>query len=402
MRTVASHLDDFIKLTQKDSSVKGKNFISLQRVLESSPQITLVSGDKGLGKTFLAHQVHQENPGSHFLSGSTGTNLYNFTKFISTQLGIDLSGPQEDLNDRTSSLIASLSQIHENQIIIIDNVDRLPQDTLSTILQIVESRPCIQFILFGKRNIQNNITELMPNYKDLPCVTIQSLSDKEIKQMLLIRFDIKLSHRKFKQLKLTTQGIPGEIVRYIDNEQHFQSIHSKIFTWKNLYKTTKKILLLITICGLTLFSYQSREAFMGMIWPAVSPKNYQFIVDSSSIYPMINDSPKICVPKAETIRSSAREDQTVNSFLPVYAIQLLGVKNPSGIKTIDSSLKKLSSKPILVKKKSEDGTSDWYVLYYGPFFKKEDAQKALSNLPKELKAYNPWLKQISTADIFKE
>ena len=141
---------------------------------------------------------------------------------------------------------------------------------------------------------------------------------------------------------------------------------------------------------------------MGMIWPAVSPKNYQFIVDSSSIYPMINDSPKICVPKAETIRSSAREDQTVNSFLPVYAIQLLGVKNPSGIKTIDSSLKKLSSKPILVKKKSEDGTSDWYVLYYGPFFKKEDAQKALSNLPKELKAYNPWLKQISTADIFKE
>ena len=34
--------------------------------------------------------------------------------------------------------------------------------------------------------------------------------------------------------------------------------------------------------------------------------------------------------------------------------------------------------------------------------KKEDAQKALSNLPKELKAYHPWLKQISTADIFKE
>ena len=46
---------------------------------------------------------------------------------------------------------------------------------------------------------------------------------------------------------------------------------------------------------------------------------------------MINDSPKICVPKAETIRSSA-EDQTVNSFLPVYAIQLLGVKNLAALK----------------------------------------------------------------------
>lgn len=397
MRSAASHFDDYIKLSQNDPSVKGKNFVSVKKILEASPQVTLILGNQGAGKTYLAYQLHHFIKDSHYLLGSSGTTLYNFTKFIHVHLNVDMNHSSEHTVDPTTALVTALSQVHQNQTILIDNVDQLPQNTMNAILQIIAQRPCIHFILFGKPSLPSYLAELAPHLNQLPTHHLQPLNDKEIRQMLLIQYDIKLSLRKLKHMKTLTHGIPGNIEQYIDHEKHAQMTPSKFFSWKRIYTFTKYLFLLLSIGGLVFFSYQYKDQIIEKIWPTPPQKNYQFVVNSSSIFPMLNDSPKICLPKM----GPSEKNGLSQSFLPIYAIQLVGVKNPSSIQSIDKSIKKLSPAPILVKQKTPDGLSDWYVLYYGPFFKKESAQKALGLLPPELKAFNPWLKQIETADIFK-
>ncbi len=390
-----SVLDDFIDKCRSNHAVKGKNYGALSRVLEKSPQVVIAYGQKGIGKTYLANQINHDLTNTHFLCGSPGTTLYNFSKFISTQLGIDLTYQRDESLDRVSHLISALSTVHSNHTFIIDDVEKLPANTLSAIIQIADSRPCLQFVLFCSSNMIGEIDKQFATHHDTTTIELQPLNDTEIKQMAQRHIDTTLSKRQLVAIRSKTQGIPKLIEQFIFSDGHYQTHQTKTFSWTFLYKVTKVIFYCAILFGSMFFTWKHLDVIKNT-HIIQSIKTYFYKPKTSKIIPTVATAPKLSLPaKAEELPNTQQIKQT---FMPLYTIQILGVHKPSSLQRIDKSLSKLSPSPMFIRKKDSEG-NPWYVLYYGPFFTKEDARKALSKLPEELKHYNPWLRQVQAEEI---
>ncbi|MGF1734372.1 SPOR domain-containing protein [Photobacterium satsumensis] len=95
----------------------------------------------------------------------------------------------------------------------------------------------------------------------------------------------------------------------------------------------------------------------------------------------------------DVIKKAAEEDTASEQQLSKagYSIQVLALSHNKGFATYMNKLP--SDQPVWTNKKQLNGVP-WYTLLYGNFDTKEQARKALEALPRDVKEYGPFIRDM--------
>lgn len=97
----------------------------------------------------------------------------------------------------------------------------------------------------------------------------------------------------------------------------------------------------------------------------------------------------------DVIKKAAEEDKATGTEQQLsksgYSIQVLALSHNKGFVSYMNKLP--SDQPVWTNKKQLNGVP-WYTLLYGKFDTKEQARKALEALPRNVKAYGPFIRDL--------
>jgi general secretion pathway protein A len=128
--------------------------------------LIVITGEAGTGKTLLVYSLMNRLPGSMktaFLFHST----FNFTEIL-TQIFIDLgeppAGENEDLKIKLTDFLIKLKGRGEGLVVFIDEAQKLSEDALRGLLQLLNLEPWIpeilQLVLVGQTEFENSLNTI--------------------------------------------------------------------------------------------------------------------------------------------------------------------------------------------------------------------------------------------------
>lgn len=365
---------------------ESQNFKTLCAEIDESNTNLVVLGESGIGKTFLCHQLLHQYKNAIFIQGNSGTTINNFCKFVASNIGFGFSnGLESNELDLPNQLLQALMKIDESFLVIIDDSERLPGDTLATIMQFIQADSSMKCLLFGDKTLGEKVSALSIPGQAMKTVKLDQLDEPDTIEMLDQTFNIKLKKAQLNDLFQETQGNPKSIIEYIRKKRHLSRFNIRRSSLKanvlgqNLFFMLIGAILISGFYFSHLFIYKK---------PVMEP--VRVLMDD--IKPVEDFRPMVCYPDVQSSESMQATYEEPSA--PLYVIQLLSVKNPSQLKSIEKPLKDFALKPAMIK----NNQTHLYTLYLGPFFTHEDASLVLMNLPEEIKALNPWVRSSNALD----
>lgn len=106
--------------------------------------------------------------------------------------------------------------------------------------------------------------------------------------------------------------------------------------------------------------------------------------------------PKITSKVDETANLPKRPNHPLLKEPPqTYALQLLGVRNQQSANEFVQGLTRQIGQDLLSVYQTRYQNQPWYVVVYGPFEDRNDAENAANQLPGKLRQQQPWIRQLS-------
>ena len=214
----------------------------------SLPKVTLLTGEKGIGKsTLVNHIMHylfdKENYDEEKKLIIKESNFFNHLKNNSFPNIIHLNGSDsnkvsiEDVRVLKNQLLKS-SVLDKKRFIILDNIENFNQNSLNALLKIIEEPNEKNYFIL----INNNSKPLLETIKSRCLeikIIISSKAKNEIIDLLIKRFDQKLALKKD-----IVHVTPGNFIKYnfIFNEKKLDINNKLSFNFNailNLYKKEK-------------------------------------------------------------------------------------------------------------------------------------------------------------------
>lgn len=370
---------------------ESQNFKTVCAEMKGSKTNLLVLGEPGVGKSFICQQLLHHHNNAIFIQANSGTSVKNLCKFIGSNLGISFTNGQEvNELDQPNQLLQALMKSHEPFFVIIDDAERLPGNTLATIMQLIQADLALKFVLFGDSTLGEKANALSIPGQLIKKISLESFNEEDVSNMLEQGFGLKLKKNQLAQLIQTTQGNPKQVVEYIRKKQHLRKfklgrpqLHAGAMV-QNLF------FMLIGAVIISGFYFTHQFIYKKPIMEPVK-------VYMDDIKPVDDFRPMVCYPDMQQSENMQAhyQDPYNESTAPLYVIQLLSVKKPSQIKSIEKPLRDFALKPTMIK----NNKNQLYTLYLGPYFTHEDASLVLMNLPEELKALNPWVRSTNSVDL---
>jgi len=206
-----------------------QQFELLNHLIQSKNGLLAVIGEEGSGKTTFAHrfirdigdsmQVHQFETDSFFSTKQLASELEDGFN-LKTQ---DHSSPKTQLD----SQIASIQSSNKKCLLVIDNAQFLPLETLNTLLSLLKkqsnNKVGLHILLFGDKHLQEKLANLAKHELSgdlIHSVVIEPLTLEETDQYLQYRFSqagltgpMPLTQVDIEQIHSESKGIPDSINR---------------------------------------------------------------------------------------------------------------------------------------------------------------------------------------------
>jgi septal ring-binding cell division protein DamX len=104
-------------------------------------------------------------------------------------------------------------------------------------------------------------------------------------------------------------------------------------------------------------------------------------------------SSKQKLPSKETKQYSAQEKEILKNDPRHYTLQILGMHNQTKLKSFING-SKLQGKVRYCR--GDHQGKPWYILVYGEYATREEAEKVLANLPEDIKKQKPWVRSFAS------
>jgi hypothetical protein len=192
-----------------------ENFEDFSKTLTENTT-TLVIGRSGLGKTAHAIYLSANNPGTILIQSSAGLSPHNMVKALCVHLGLALPCLSGSNDARMAHILANVSE--KKSLIVFDNAEKLPLDTLALISQIANhpSDNKISFALIGLPILEQRFTTVSAgspailNIEPMKVCDIRTWVNQLLEKHSL---SAKLSDKFFANLYHQTQGNPRQLSR---------------------------------------------------------------------------------------------------------------------------------------------------------------------------------------------
>ena len=178
--------------------------------------ITLVIGRSGLGKTAHAIYLSSNVPGAILIQSSAGLSPHNMVKALCVHLGLPLPSLTGSNDGRMAHILESISE--KKSLIVFDNAEKLPLDTLALISQIANhpSDNKICFALMGLPILAQRFTAVSTGAPVTLNIEPMKICDIRAWVKALLEkhnLSVNLSDKFFANLHHQTQGNPRQLSR---------------------------------------------------------------------------------------------------------------------------------------------------------------------------------------------
>lgn len=139
--------------------------------------ITIITGKSGLGKSVHALCLSSHRQDAVLIQSTAGLSPHNMVKALCTHLGLTVPALGGSNDARMAHVLANMSQ--KTPLIILDNAEKLPLDTLALISQLANqtSENKIGFALFGLPVLEQRFMTVSVNPPKILVIQPMQLSD---------------------------------------------------------------------------------------------------------------------------------------------------------------------------------------------------------------------------------
>lgn len=401
----------------------GQCLESLSHLCEYSDDILLVSGPSGIGKSTMKNVLATQESDKFMVCKISAT--CDITPESLTQC-IDLECDK---------------QTNKELLLLIDDAQNLSLDVVTLLLRLKKKTAVsglLHIVLFATSELEEKISFSVLKddfFEQVHIVTIEPLTLSEVEAFIVHEFggasdiELLLNKSKLKKIYKLSQGIPG----------HVKQIAEKMLITGQSVSTTiptkhKTSLSLLTV-GVAV-SFGVLFCILAVIWPSaelpevITQVSNPIVVADVAPPPIIDPEPVITVADDEKIalleskldalqqqlaaeqearrvieaklqqprspvvevRHTAYERQILAIPSQHYAIQLLGSNSEKKAQDFIKN-NKLTNKANYYR--GIHNGKPWFIVVYGNYYNKSEAQRAVSKLPASLRKLHPWPRQYS-------
>ncbi len=427
---------------------RSAQFNMLLHVQEFSSMAVLVCGEAQTGKTYFLQAAQAHLAGHH--------QVASIDALISSNKDLIIESLAEVLICQSSdtAIAQSLNTLKENNesiYLFIDDAHLLEKEALDYLLSLCIGDSVLHLALAGHDGLQDTLNEVQNQHGQdsfYHLIFLAALTEEESNQFVgevytQAGFEIlPLSSQKMHQLYLLSKGVPGLLVNLIETEESEKEKMLQRFPLGHV----AAILLIGTALSFSYFYQDNNELInnedaiaklldektraksdnvlisnqdlkkqkpqVKMVSPKSTALSTSELTVASALkknekVPNKSDATSLVKAKKIAVSKSANAKTKVattvvtkkqHKLLAVssksYALQLLGVRSEkSAQEFIRRFSRQLDNSKLSVYQTQYKG-QPWYVVVYGPFGNKVDANKEASLLSKSLKN-RPWIRPLS-------
>ena len=412
-----------------------QRFNLIRHLIQNSEQLILVLSESGYGKTSLLNQLRiagNEHWWVCTLSSTPAISPDALTSHILSAFKVRHEGKSAQvLKESLRSHIASARYHGQLPVFLVDDAHLLPIATLKMLIELAmqtEQVTRMRVVLFCEPQITSILAT--PEFEIVHKTLVHTLdippfSQTQVGDYILFRLQNTgytsihpFNHALIKKIYTQSEGIPSKInklayqalERFLE-QQPIYPVHQA----KSYRKLALTLLLFLTLAAAGAFSYwQYPELFKNLLListdppqsvavlppqpPAEIPRAENVVAPTSPVDKPQEPppEPKVEIPPVppETENKAVKDETWLLQQPPEsYTIQLLGAYETKRLDKFRAAY--LLSQLAVFQTRYQN--RDWYVLITGMYPNREQAQKALDNLPQELKQETqPWIRKVAT------
>ncbi len=236
-----------------------KNFEEFSKILTENA-ISLIIGRSGLGKSVHAIYIAAQIKNAILIQGTSGLSPHNLVKTLCVHLKLPLPSLNESNDTKVAHVLTNI--LTKKPLVVIDNADKLPLDSLALITQIGQKTKEneIRFTLIGLPMLEQRyqtVSAQAPKTLSIQPMQINDIKDwlNQLLQKSNINHDF--SEKFFGNIYHQTQGSPRQLSRLappmILNQLYMEEVKTKPEkpNKKQLLKFAAPFLFVLSIFGLS-------------------------------------------------------------------------------------------------------------------------------------------------------
>ena len=389
----------------------------IRHLIENSEQLLLVLAEKGGGKTALLNQLKRiaEKECQHWWIYTPDTSPALSSEVLLSSIlntfHVRHEGkPFAILQDSLRNHIAATRYNGQIPVLFVDDAHQLPLATLKFLIELNmqgKAPTRMRVVLFCEPQITSILAT--PEFEMVQNTLIHTLdvpvfSDTQVRDYLQFRLhNTRYSHihpfhsEVIKKIYDRSEGLAGKINMYAQQilQQFAEQRHDIHLphTFAPQSKSLWGLAIALVLVGLSLLFY----------WRSIEVKEtssaiFQPIATVPSFVPTevkVEEEPLLKTEEAkEILDQHVKETDWLSVQNPNhYTLQILGTHELSNLQKFT---KRYSDITEFAMFKTIYRNKDWYVLVYGIYSSRTEAQAALKEMPAELKNIKPWIRSIAS------
>lgn len=400
---------------------------SIIQQLSSTDKIHLILGEDHIGKTTFCRRLLCDAPPetkiTFFAAGKQSSISRILLTIQKAQNKLKAPDAQELATQAAKHIFRDLRN-QQKPVLLIDDAHLLNPAVIRMIFRFIESinkqgLGTLKLVLIATKQLENKLKELndaAPADERIQTSLLRPLARIEIADYIEFRLSIAgvnnkpLGVKTLNQIYELSSGLPGKIDLLVCEIFN----HGRIITGNKLYQLQKRMLPALAasvplIAAAYWFSRSEPEPIVPANQTPPSPTRQQEQAEP----PIVRDQPALPIKPPEEDTNNPEEEEQAPSPTSqeagastlrdtewlqqwpqdYYIIQLLGLKNREKLIDVGTAYQLEHE---LILHQSERNGEPWHTLLYGTFANEQEAKAALGQLPADLKAHRPWLRQIGT------
>lgn len=431
------------------SASQFKQLELLQHLSLYSELLILFSGEKGMGKTFIAQALiasREEPDQSLMVDADFSLNYLD----ILHQFAQHIDLPElDDVDALEQQIVHYCAQLHKEDqgsfLLIIDQADQLTNDALLHLNQLALMQPnALHVMLLATPILEEVLVDLPEPHAPLHVMQVEALTDDESEIILLEQFPEKeWSAEQVDYMLQQSKGSPGKLM-YI-GQRLFEGLDSNTSEKGSFPVTHIAAMLLVAAVLLVSFLYKNNEPALATVEEVnsvtpmvaeaegspsvVKAESSPVAVESDDIdfnfiepaevavanasgdasrdtrttipSPVIKPQEATATTVSETIKLDENETEIafskaeqllIDAQSSAFVVQLFGSHSEKSAQTFIQENKSKANQ--LLNYQTEHQGKPWFVVLSGPFDSREVAKKSVEKLPAKLRKQQPWVRSI--------
>jgi DamX protein len=395
----------------------------IRHLIENSEQLLLVLAEKGGGKTALLNQLkriaEKECETWWIYTPDTSPALSSevllssiLNAFNVRQDGKPLPVLQESLRNH----IASTRYNGQIPVLFVDDAHQLPLATLKFLIELnMQGKPPtrMRVVLFCEPQITSILAA--PEFEMVQNTLVHTLdvplfSDTQVRDYLQFRLHgtrysniHPFNSDVIKKIYEKSEGLAGKINQYAQQilrqfAEQRHDIHLP-HSFAPQSKLLWSLAIVLVLVGLSLLFYwktiEEKEISLPSFQPPIATMPTNVTTETiKQVEEIVEQQPSSTISNEEILDQNIKGADWLLSQNPNnYTLQILGTHE---LINLQNFTKQYSHITELAMFKTTYRNKDWYVLVYGIYSSRSEAQTALKQMPEELKNTKPWIRSIAS------